>query len=657
MGKINILDKHIAELIAAGEVVERPSSVIKELIENSIDAGATAVTVEIKNGGITFMRVTDNGSGIEKSDIRSAFLKNATSKLKSADDLEKISTLGFRGEALSSVCAVSKLEVITKTKDEIDGTHYEINGGDEVLFEDFGCPTGTTVIVRDLFYNVPARLKFLKKDISEANAIAKLIDRMALSHPEVSFKFIRDNKEVLKTLGDSKKDSTIYSVYGKDFMESLISIEYSLNGLKVSGFISKPVEARPNRNMQHFFINGRYVKTRTAMVALEEAFKGSIMVQKFPSCVLYIEVPFETVDVNVHPAKVEVRFVDERPIFDLIYHGVKTALLKGDRPVQMPLKREVQQLKTQPLPEITKFENLKLSNSYTTINKNEEPEIFIPQKTISYYDQQSQNISINNDNDFPEIQEELQKTNEEPLDNQNHTKFNFSLEIIEKLQIVQQTEDDSDFFQDKIKHDNFIKEQIKIIENSHEEKTFNLIGEVFNTYVIAQTNEDEIIFVDKHAAHERLMYEELKSKKGTEHSQFLLEPITVTLSKDEYDAVINNLNLFTNSGFEIDDFGVGTVIVRAVPLSLDANDIKNIVIEMAGHILENKKEIHSSHSEWLYQNVACRAAIKAGTSIGTQEMFSLLNKLEEEKIKYCPHGRPICVVIKKHEIEKQFGRL
>ena len=337
MSKINVLNKHIAELIAAGEVVERPSSVVKELVENAIDAKASSITVEIKNGGITHIRVTDNGEGIEKDDVKKAFLKNATSKILLADDLEKISTLGFRGEALASICAVSKVEIITKTKDEIMGVHYEVEGGEEGNVEEIGASNGTTIIVKDLFYNVPARLKFLKKDISESNAIAKLIDRLALSHPDVSFKFIKDGQMVLNTPGDGEVNSAIYSVYGKDFNDSLIPLEYSLNGLKACGYISLPAYARVNRNMQHFFINGRYVKTKTAMVALEEAFKGAIMVQKFPSCVLYITVPFDMVDVNVHPSKVEVRFVNEKPIFDLIYHGVKTALLNRDKPVSMKM--------------------------------------------------------------------------------------------------------------------------------------------------------------------------------------------------------------------------------------------------------------------------------------------------------------------------------
>ena len=322
MGKIHVLDKHIAELIAAGEVVERPSSVIKEVVENSIDAGATAITVEIKQGGITFMRVTDNGCGIAREDVSNAFVRHATSKVRVQDDLDRIGTLGFRGEALASISAVSRVTLLTRTQEELAGTRYQIEGGEsEEGCEDAGCPVGATLVIRDLFYNTPARMKFLKKDVSEANAVAGVVDRVALSHPEIAVRFIRDGKVQLNTPGNGKLKSCIFAVYGKEFTEGMIPVDYSLNGVKVSGYVSKPSATRPNRSMQHFFINGRYVKSRTAMVALEEGFKGSIMVGKFPSCVLHLQLSCEAVDVNVHPAKIEVRFINERPIFEAVYHG------------------------------------------------------------------------------------------------------------------------------------------------------------------------------------------------------------------------------------------------------------------------------------------------------------------------------------------------
>ena len=341
MGVINVLDKHVAELIAAGEVVERPASVIKELIENAIDAGAKNVTIEIKNGGTTFMRVTDDGCGILREDVKKAFLRHATSKVRKEDDLDKISTLGFRGEALASICAVSRLQLITRHTSENIGTSYCIEGGEEVSMEDAGCPVGTTFIIRDLFYNIPARAKFLKKDVSEGINVSAIVDKTALSHPEISFTYIRDGKQVLKTAGDNKLLSAVYSVLGREFAASLIPVDYQLDKIRVYGFISKPVNARPNRNMQNFFINGRFVRSRTAMAAMEEAFKGSIMVGKFPSCVLNITLPFDIIDVNVHPAKIEVRFTNERPVFEAVYHAVKTALMKFDTKKQATFRQPV----------------------------------------------------------------------------------------------------------------------------------------------------------------------------------------------------------------------------------------------------------------------------------------------------------------------------
>ncbi len=662
MSKINVLNKHIAELIAAGEVVERPSSVVKELVENAIDAKASSITVEIKNGGITHIRVTDNGEGIEKDDVKKAFLKNATSKILLADDLEKISTLGFRGEALASICAVSKVEIITKTKDEIMGVHYEVEGGEEGNVEEIGASNGTTIIVKDLFYNVPARLKFLKKDISESNAIAKLIDRLALSHPDVSFKFIKDGKMVLNTPGDGEVSSAIYSVYGKDFNDSLIPLEYSLNGLKACGYISLPVYARANRNMQHFFINGRYVKTKTAMVALEEAFKGAIMVQKFPSCVLYITVPFDMVDVNVHPSKVEVRFVNEKPIFDLIYHGVKTALLNRDKPVSMKLGAQKCETAVN-----DHRENLLENNKNNVINITEKKDDKIFNEVMNIPQENKKiNISDVNFDDGIEIfipkknaKIELKSSEQSYLKKDNIT-FKNKVENVMPIKVEPiKTERNTDVSVEKAPTKSFaVADQTEIANLKPQEVTLNVVGEIFDTYIVVQKNKDEVIFIDKHAAHERLIYEDLMSKKGKDYAQVLLEPIVVTLSKDEYDAAINNLNLFIDAGFDIDDFGEGDVVVRSTPLSLDSADVKDVVVEMATHILENKKDVENSHNQWLYQNVACRAAIKGGLKGSKEEMIALVKKLgENPNVRYCPHGRPISMTMKKSEIEKQFGRM
>ena len=663
MAKINILDKHIAELIAAGEVVERPSSVIKELVENSIDAGATEITVEVKNGGVAYMRITDNGCGIEQDDVKNAFLRNATSKIKFEDDLNNISTLGFRGEALFSVCAVSKVELMTRTNGQEVGTHYKIEGGKETLFEDCGCSQGTTIIVRDLFYNTPARMKFLKKDSSEGSSIAKVLDRIALSHPEIAFKFIRENKLELNTPGNGEVGSAIYAVYGKEFFSSLMELDYKLNGIKLGGFISKPTSPRSSRNMQHFFINGRYVKSRTAMVALEEAFKGSIMVQKFPACVMYISLPFDTIDVNVHPSKVEVRFIDERPIFDAIYHGVKTALVKGEKPVLQnenkmvsdvsnftPKNSTVKATDFNVLKKDNKIKNFECKIDLPKIEKNfseqvdaikkitdktkdEEPEVFLPKKFENGYTKK-----LN-------FEKKLVSSDGKPL-------------IFEHInnEVKALTKNDNLFEKNTagIEDDSEKVEQILLIS---EDFDFKIKGEVFNTYIIVEKNSDELVIIDKHAAHERMIYEELKSTQTTPLSQMFLEPVVVSLSKDEHMAIVENMDLFANSGFEIDDFGNGAVVVRAAPSYLDNVCICDIVTQMSNYILEHRKKVQSDYVEWLYENIACRAAIKAGKESKFEEMQALVKKIIKEDPRFCPHGRPVAITVKKHDIEKRFGRV
>mgnify|MGYP000749591746 FL=1 len=663
MAKINILDKHIAELIAAGEVVERPSSVIKELVENSIDAGATEITVEVKNGGVAYMRITDNGCGIEQDDVKNAFLRNATSKIKFEDDLNNISTLGFRGEALFSVCAVSKVELMTRTNGQEVGTHYKIEGGKETLFEDCGCSQGTTIIVRDLFYNTPARMKFLKKDSSEGSSIAKVLDRIALSHPEIAFKFIRENKLELNTPGNGEVGSAIYAVYGKEFFSSLMELDYKLNGIKLGGFISKPTSPRSSRNMQHFFINGRYVKSRTAMVALEEAFKGSIMVQKFPACVMYISLPFDTIDVNVHPSKVEVRFIDERPIFDAIYHGVKTALVKGEKPVLQNENKMVSDVSNftpkNSTVKATDFNVLKKDNKI----KNFESKIDLPK------------IEKNLSEQVDAIKKIVDKTkDEEPkvflpkkFENGYTKKLNFEKKLVSSDGKPLIFEHINNEVKTLTKNDNLLEKNTAETENDlekveqilliSEDFDFKIKGEVFNTYIIVEKNSDELVIIDKHAAHERMIYEELKSTQTTPLSQMFLEPVVVSLSKDEHMAIVENMDLFANSGFEIDDFGNGAVVVRAAPSYLDNVCICDIVTQMSNYILEHRKKVQSDYVEWLYENIACRAAIKAGKESKFEEMQALVKKIIKEDPRFCPHGRPVAITVKKHDIEKRFGRV
>ena len=703
MGVINVLDKHIAELIAAGEVVERPSSVIKELVENSIDAGAKNITVEIKNGGTTFMRVADDGCGIYRDDIKKAFLRHATSKVKTANDLDMISTLGFRGEALASISAVSRLQVITKNENEEIGSCYEIEGGDEISLEEAGCPTGTTFVIRDLFYNIPARSKFLKKDVAEGNAVSALMDKIVLSHPEVAFTFIRDGKQVLRTFGDGKLLSAIYSVFGKDFAKGLIPVDYTLDSVTVKGYISKPINSRPNRNMQNFFINGRFVKTRTGMAALEEAYKGSIMVGKFPSAVLQLTVPYEIIDVNVHPAKIEVRFINERPVFDAIYHAVKTALQQGDERKQIHFKENTafnEIKKVNPFNNaqavFAKAENtpaekpIKPIERIEPVLKNSEPKPYNPFDELDLKDEKPKSVSIDNlkmsdsSNPFDIYSKQAIKRNSE-LENK---KAEFSKQKLEKAEqlILKATQQEENLPKQEITVDDLTaestetpietevsKEEVKPLKEISENNTDNndaltelpkeqtklrFLGEAFNTYIIVEKNDNEVLIIDKHAAHERIIYEKLKADSGSANVQYLLTPITVTLDKIDYDAAVSNLDMFAKCSFDVEDFGNGTLLVRSAPQYLAATEIADCITEMSGYIASGKKDIYSEKMDWFYHNVSCRSAIKAGNKSTVQELMDIAWTLEKNpQIKYCPHGRPICIVMTKYEIEKQFGRL
>ncbi len=626
MAKIKVLDKHMAELIAAGEVVERPASIVKELVENSIDAGASQVTVEIRNGGISYLRVTDNGHGIDRDDVPVAFLRHATSKVSKIDDLENISSLGFRGEALASISAVSHLQLLTKTSSQQIGTRAELSAGEIKEIEDAGCPMGTTFVIRDLFYNVPARMKFLKKDVSEANAISGILDKIALSHPETSIKLIREGKVTLHTPGDSKMLSAVYAVFGKEFTETLVPVKYELNGIKVHGFVSKPINARPNRAMQNFFINGRYVKTLTAAAAINEAYKGSIVVGKFPACVLHIDMNFNSVDVNVHPAKLEVRFTNEKPIFEAVYHAVKSAISKDTQKKEFvfaPKKVELAPKEPAKLPVQTKLIEEtpqvmpQIRPQFKPIKNDIEPLVLNEREIIKSYDLPTTKLEKVLDTPVI-IKEEVKQKNYEP---------------IEKI------------------------EEKPIIKNIVEEVFTKFIGEAFNTYIIAQYGKDSLLVIDKHAAHERLIYENLKEKASESYAQTLLSPISVVLDTNSYTALLTNADKLSKMGFEIEDFGASTVLVRACPIDLD-EEIEDAIIEIAAYISQNRVDINTEHMNWIYHNIACRAAIKGGNKSSDEELIALAKLLEEnEHIRYCPHGRPISILIKKKDLEKQFNRI
>ncbi len=635
MPKIQVLDKQVAELIAAGEVVERPSSVIKELVENSIDAGASVVTVEIRRGGIAFMRVTDNGCGIAAEDVPTAFLRHATSKISRQDDLDSIMTLGFRGEALASISAVSHVELLTKTADAQTGVRYLCGGEEEPVLEEAGCPEGSTIIIRDLFYNTPARMKFLKKDATEGNSVAGVLDKIALSHPEISFRFIRDGKEVLRTPGDNKLSSAVYGVYGKEFLSTLIPVEYEYGHVKVTGLISSPAGSRPNRSMQNFFINGRYIRSRTAMAALEEAYKGSIMVGKFPACVLHLSLSFSAVDVNVHPAKLEVRFVNERPIFDAVYHGVKSALNAGDKPKVMEWKR----------PAVQPFA--------PTLERQEQTRLPEAPKSIPYPDGPKPAVRP----DTPPAPPRDWKT---PTLRDSAPRRETSFQDYARLVLDPEPKPE----EPKPEPEKAVSEQKPVMPAPVPSKPIvgelhsRILGEAFGTYIIVEYSAEELMFIDKHAAHERLLYERLKASGGNGEAQTLLEPVPVTLEKDEYTATLARREELLQAGFEVDDFGAGTVLVRSVPLLLNGSDAAGAVMEIAGYLASLKKDFTPEHLDWVYHNVACRAAMKAGDTTSREELIALAEELERNpQVRYCPHGRPVYILLKRREIERQFGRI
>ena len=664
MPRINVLPKNIADLIAAGEVVERPSSVIKEFLENSIDAGAKNVTVEIKNGGKTYIRVTDNGCGIDKEDVRKAFLSHATSKISSADDLDNIGTLGFRGEALASVAAVSKIELLTRTENEEVGTSYKIFGGEEVELTEAGCPVGTTLIVRDLFYNIPARMKFLKKDVQEGNYIASILENIAVSYPQISFKFIRDGKLNFSTPGDGNLKSAIYAVFGKEYTESLLPVEYEANGISVTGFTGKPTSGRGSRSGQHFFVNGRFIKSPMCITALETAYKNSIMVGKFPPCVIFINLPFSAVDVNVHPAKTEVRFFEEKKIFDAVYQGALNALTQDTRPKAsfsvakafMPEVVKGEQLKLNEAPEKEKQEikieqksepkqevkfQIKKETPVETIKTSltaPKPETVKPSEIKS-----TLTLKSNEEKTIDFLETEYVKPQEKKLNISIINSVASSVEKVEKLETTPVIVED-------------VKEKAVVVEEATPSVDFRIIGEAFKTYIFVEL-ENKMLMIDKHAAHERILFEKFKSQQ-TSFQQILLTPVTVTLSPDEYNAILENKELLYKAGYDIEDFGDRCVKVNACPTELVDEDIVSITMELASYLSMNGKTVMPEKLDWIYHSMACKAAIKAGNTTTDYELRKFVAELlSRDDIRYCPHGRPVMVEVSKRDLEKQFKRI
>ncbi len=657
MPKINLLSKETAELIAAGEVVERPASAIKEIIENSIDAGARHITVEIERGGIVYCRVTDDGCGIPFEEVPIAFLRHATSKISKAEDLDSIGTLGFRGEALAAISTVAKVEMHTKTREGAIGTRYVIEGGTEVYYDEAGCADGTTIEIRELFYNTPARMKFLKKDIKEGANVAAVVDRMALSHPEISFRFIRDGKQVLLTQGNGKLIDAVYAVLGRDAAAGLMPIDYSVNGIRVSGLICKPFKCRPNRNLQIVFLNGRFVKSACVMAALDAGYKNSAMVGKFPYCVINLEVPFGVVDVNVHPAKTEVRFSDESRIFDCVHYGVKNAL-EGDtsRP-EISLKTEKTKIrmttdeflremadspkaKTEKLP----IEKPKSEDFFLNIdvrNKNEEKPIS-PVKIKEAPKSASDKTKKNTEkiSDLLSLLDDLPQGNNSVLEEKNVFENESGLKgVIFSKDISEEPKNN--------------EEPIKPEEKDEIEIRF--VGELFRTYIVAEA-EEKMLLIDKHATHERILFEELKLT-AREHQQLLLTPAAVSLEKNEYSSIVENIEKLEEAGFDIEDFGDGTIILRAVPSKLAGEDYSSLLSEVA-ESLSQKGVAEIEKLDRIYHTIACKAACKAGAISNEAQLIELAKRaVNDPKIRYCPHGRPVAIELTRSQLEKMFGRI
>ena len=636
MARINVLPKEIYQLIAAGEVVERPSSVVKEMIENSLDAGAKNITLEIKNGGSTYIRITDDGCGIERDDVRKVFISHATSKISKKDDLNSIATLGFRGEAMASISAVSKVELLTKAENEEIGTRYEIAGGEELEFDDAGCPNGTTIVVRDIFFNTPARMKFLKKDVTEGNQVAGIVDRMAISHPEISFRFIRDGKQVLITSGNGDLKSTVYSVLGKEMSDSLMSVDYSFNDMRITGFVSKPTASRKSRAGQYFYINNRIVKSKTAMAALEQAYKNTIMVGRFPACVLNIELNPAQVDVNVHPAKTEVRFANEKPIFDLVYYAVKTAI-ENDRTVKEVEFKENPIYRQESKNVYQNNDNKSFQAKFDFFKKKDEP----PSQQV---------IKTKPREDFWQV-EAPKPEYKIARDEKPEARVDINIEYEEPEEISTAKSKDAPKERDI--------EKVVITDEKDNENVipnFKLIGEAFKTYLIVEI-ENELYFIDKHAAHERMNFERFKAQ-ATVETQMLLAPVVVNLTKDEFIAISENVELIKKCGFELEEFGESQIIVRAIPSLVDGDSVKDLMLEIAQKLLEHKTDILPDKIDWIYHSASCRGAVKAGdyTSRQEQEMF-VKKLLSMPNIRFCPHGRPVFIKMSKYDIEKQFGRV
>ena len=617
MPKIIQLSQHVANLIAAGEVVERPASVVKELLENAVDAGASQITVEIRDGGMTFLRVTDNGCGMSAEDARTAFLRHATSKLRSAEDLAAIVTMGFRGEALAAIASVSRIDLLTKTAGAISGTSLTLEAGTVTEESEAGCPDGTTIIVRDLFYNTPARMKFMKSDSVEGSRVASAVQLQALAHPEVAFRFLRDGKEVLSTPGTGALEAAMYCVYGRDSAR-MIPVESRWEQYSLRGFISKSTDARPSRAMQTFFVGGRPVKSRLLTAALEEAYRNQLMVGKFPACVLHLDLPAELVDVNVHPAKTEVKFLNEKAVFDCVHYGVLGALNKtADRP----------QVQFRPAPYAPPA-------TADTAPKKQEP--FYRTMTAQEFKAFSAAIS-----EAPQPSPLAAAATAAAVERERTAPLRETVSYPVVTPLVPAEPETVP-----------VQQAFAMPEAAD----WRLVGELFHCYIIVEQGEDAYL-IDKHAAHERILFDKLKSNQESISSQALLKPAICRLSPEGAGILLANLPLLEELGFEIEEFGDNRVLIRQVPMDFNESEAADALEALAADLLSGRRESRETVRDELLHTVACKAAIKAGWYSDERELHALAAQvMAREELKHCPHGRPICITLSKKQLEKQFKR-
>ena len=636
MPKIIQLDRHVADLIAAGEVVERPASAVKELVENSIDAGAKNITIELQNGGMTFLRITDDGCGMDPADARTAFLRHATSKIRKKEDLACIGTLGFRGEALAAISSVSKIDLLTRAQGAENGVRLHLEAGQVLSEEPAGCPCGTTILVRELFYNTPARMKFMKSDAAEASAVFAAIQQQALAHPEISFRFLKDGQEQLHTDGHGDRMAAIYAIYGRELANSMLPVDGSWEKLRVRGFVTKPTATRGNRAWQSFFVNNRYIKSRLLSAAVEEAYRNQIMVGRFPACVLEIDMPVQAVDVNVHPAKTEVKFLSEREVFDAVHYAVLSTLSRAAGRPEWKTPEKKQEPAPQP-------------QSQPKAVQPPKPGFYQTMQASEYRRQAAQQPAAKPAQ--PVLASPVQLPRSEPAPVQQ----TFVLPKQEAKPEVKPEPKLEVRPEPKPEPDKTPEPQQQTLPVP--EEPFRIIGEALHTYIIVEQGE-AVLFLDKHAAHERIRFEALKKEDHPIMAQLLLAPVSAELSREEAAAVLENKALLERCGFETEDFGGGDILIRQIPSDVDVEDAKALLQELAGDLLAGKTLDPDSLRDNLLHTIACKSAIKAGWQTSGEELRRLVQEvLTRDDIKYCPHGRPVCVTLTKRQLEKQFKRV